>query len=135
GYDTAATDAVLEEVEDALAAMEAERLRAPEHRQRRSERLGALSATVRGRLAAPGGQRFPRGRRLERTYHPGDVDALCRIVFEHLAGRRSLRPADVRAALFRPRRGRRGYREVPVDAYFDRVVELLAALEAQRAST
>nr|WP_240897036.1 DivIVA domain-containing protein [Kineococcus vitellinus] len=32
---------------------------------------------------------------------------------------------EVRGALFRPRRGRRGYREAPVDAFLDRVVELI----------
>jgi DivIVA domain-containing protein len=35
----------------------------------------------------------------------------------------------VRNALFRPARGRRGYREAPVDAFFDRVVELMVAFD------
>ena len=130
GYDTDATDAVLAGVEDALAALESAAALAGPKRRAWDEVLTAALASTRGRLAAPAGRRFPRGRWLERTYDRGDVDALCRLVAEHLGGQRRLRPADVRGALFRPRRGRRGYREVPVDAFFDRVVELLAALDA-----
>ncbi|PPK98508.1 DivIVA domain-containing protein [Kineococcus xinjiangensis] len=129
GYDISATDAVLAGIEDALAAQAAGRALAGPRRQVWSEQVSAVMAAVRGRLAGPGGDRFPRGRWLERTYDRSDVDQLCRLVADHLAGRGRLRPADVRSALFRPRRGRRGYREVPVDAFFDRVVELIAALD------
>ena len=132
GYDVAATDAVLAAVDDALVALEHARALASPQRARWLEGAQALRAAVASRVTAPAGERFPTGRWLERGYHRGDVDALCGLVAEHLAGRRVLRPDQVRAALFRPGRGRRGYREVPVDAFFDRVVELLSAVEATR---
>nr|WP_276610818.1 DivIVA domain-containing protein [Kineococcus siccus] len=47
----------------------------------------------------------------------------------HLTGGRRLSAADVRQALFRPARGARGYREAPVDAFFDRVVELMVTFD------
>jgi len=129
GYDVGATDAVLARVEDLLAGRErAQALAAPD-RRRWAERAAGLSAAVHGRLGEPAGERFPRGHGLRRGYRPADVDELCDLLHRHLTGGQRLRAADVRQALFRPARGRRGYREAPVDAFLDRVVELMVAFD------
>jgi len=129
GYDTGATDSVLARIEDMLADRERARARTAADERTFAERAAALSAAVQGRLREPGGERFPRERGLRRGYRPSDVDALCLLLAGHLSGRGRLVAADVRGALFRPRRGRRAYREAPVDAYFDRVVELMVTFD------
>jgi len=53
------------------------------------------------------------------------VDDLCRRIEDAFASGRPLAPDAVRLAVFKSRRGGRGYREASVDAFLDRVVELL----------
>ncbi|WP_167588255.1 DivIVA domain-containing protein [Kineococcus rubinsiae] len=129
GYDVTATDAVLARLEDVLARRERTRALAAADQRQWAERAAALSASVHGRLGEPEGERFPRGHGLRRGYRPADVDELCDLLHRHLTGGQRLSAADVRHALFRPARGRRGYREAPVDAFFDRVVELMVAFD------
>ena len=130
GYDVTATDAVLAAIEDALAAGEHGRALTSARGRRWLETAEAMRTAIAARLRTPAGERFPRGRWFERGYHPGDVDALCSVLADHLSGRTEVRAPEVRGALFRPRYGWRGYREVPVDVFLDRVVELLTGLEA-----
>jgi DivIVA domain-containing protein len=129
GYDVADTDALLAEIEDGLARRERARSLAQTDQRPFAERRAALGAAVSGRLQEPRGERFPRGHGLRRGYRPSDVDALCELLADHFRGTSRLSAHDVRTALFRPRRGRRGYREEPVDAFLDRVVELLVTFE------
>ncbi|WP_432536802.1 DivIVA domain-containing protein [Kineococcus arenarius] len=129
GYDVEATDAVLTELEDRLARLERVRALGGGAQRQWAERHAALNAAVLGRLDEPDGERFPRARGLRRGYRPSDVDALCALLSERFAGGARLDAEDVRAALFRPRRGRRAYREAPVDAFLDRVVELVVSHE------
>ena len=129
GYDVADTDALLAEIEDGLARRERARSLAQTDQRPFSERRAALGAAVAGRLEEPAGERFPRAHGLRRGYRPADVDALCDLLAEHFRGTAKLTAAEVRSALFRPRRGRRGYREAPVDAFLDRVVELMTSHE------
>ncbi|WP_432485803.1 DivIVA domain-containing protein [Kineococcus esterisolvens] len=130
GYDVDATDGLLAALEDRLARLERGWALAGGAQRQWAERHAALSAAVHGRLDEPEGERFPRARGLRRGYRPADVDALCAVLVEHFAGRADLEAADVRTALFRPRRGRRAYREAPVDAFLDRVVELMVSHES-----
>ena len=129
GYDVAGTDALLAGIEDGLARRERAHSLAQSDQRRFTERRAALGAAVAGRLEEPAGERFPRAHGLRRGYRPGDVDALCDLLAEHFRGTAQLSADDVRAALFRPRRGGRGYREAPVDAFLDRVVELMVTFE------
>jgi DivIVA domain-containing protein len=129
GYDVADTDALLAEIEDGLALRERRSSLAQADQRPFTERRAALGAAVSGRLGEPRGERFPRARGLRRGYRPGDVDALCELLADHFRGSTRLSADDVRTALFRPRRGRRGYREAPVDAFLDRVVELMVTFE------
>jgi DivIVA domain-containing protein len=127
GYDVADTDALLAEVEDALAQRERSRALAQDDQRAWTDRRAALGQAVAGRLKERRGERFPRARGLRRGYHPRDVDDLCELLVQHFRGSTTLTADEVRDALFRPRRGARGYREAPVDAFLDRVVELMVS--------
>lgn len=125
GYEVEDVDAALDRIEDAFARRE---------KQRGEERAGAAGwatqlrtqeQSLRAQLARPDGQRFPRGAGLELTYDPDQVDDLCQAIEESFAMGRPLAPDTVRLAVFKSRRGSRGYREASVDAFLDRVVELL----------
>ena len=125
GYDVEAVDAALDRIEDAFARRE---------KQRGEERAGVAGwqtqlrtqeQSLRAQLARPDGQRFPHGTGLELTYDIDQVDDLCQSIEESFALGRPLAPDSVRLAVFKSRRGSRGYREASVDAFLDRVVELL----------
>ncbi|MEZ0494247.1 DivIVA domain-containing protein [Kineococcus sp. TBRC 1896] len=125
GYDVTDTDDLLADVEDALARRERSHALAQADQRAWTDRRAALGQAVTGRLKERRGERFPRGRGVRRGYHPRDVDDLCALLVRHFRGELTLTADDVRDALFRPRRGGRGYREAPVDAFLDRVVELM----------
>ncbi len=124
GYQMPAVDAALDRIEDAFAGRE----------KRRGQREGASAwqsqvrqqeIAVRSLLGRPEGQRFPRGVGMELTYDVDGVDELCRRLDSAFAAGRPLPADEVRQAVFRGRRGAKGYREGAVDAFLDRVVELL----------
>jgi DivIVA domain-containing protein len=125
GYEVEAVDAALDRIEDAFARRE---------KQRGEERAGAggwqsqlrtQEQSLRAQLGRPDGERFPRGSGLELTYDIDQVDDLCDTIETAFASGQQLAPDDVRLAVFKSRRGSRGYREASVDAFLDRVVELL----------
>lgn len=125
GYDVDSVDAALDRIEDAFARRE---------KQRGEERSGSAAwqtqlrtqeQSLRAQLARPDGERFPRGSGMELTYDTEAVDDLCQRVEEAFAVGQPLQPDAVRLAVFKSRRGARGYREASVDAFLDRVVELL----------
>ena len=125
GYDVDAVDAALDRIEDAFARRE---------KQRGEERSGSAAwqtqlrtqeASLRAQLSRPDGERFPRGSGMELTYDVEAVDDLCRRIEEAFGVGQPLAPDAVRLAVFKSRRGSRGYREASVDAFLDRVVELL----------
>lgn len=116
GYVVTAVDSALDRIEDAFVS--------------REDRSGAVGrgdtdAAVLARLDRDDGDRFPRGGALRVGYRIRDVDETCWAVREHLVHGRPLRVDDVRTAVFRVGRGRRGYSEAAVDAYLDRVVDLM----------
>jgi DivIVA domain-containing protein len=125
GYDVESVDAALDRIEDAFARRE---------KQRGEERAGSTGwqnqlrnqeQSLRSQLARPDGQRFPRGSGLELTYDTAQVDELCRRIEESFGTGQPMAPDSVRLAVFKSRRGGRGYREASVYAFLDRVVELL----------
>ena len=116
GYEVPAVDSALDRIEDAFVS--------------REERAGPANwreaeDAVLARLERDDGDRFPRGSGLGVGYRIDEVDQLCRQVREHLVLGRPLTVDDVRGSVFRIGRGSRGYREAPVDAYLDRVVDVM----------
>ncbi len=116
GYEIAAVDAALDRIEDAFVT--------------REERAGPANwreaeEAVQARLDRPDGERFPRERGLRLGYRRSEVDALCRQVRRHLVNGRPLAIDDVRGAVFHAGHGSLGYKESTVDAFLDRVVDVM----------
>lgn len=126
GYDAETVDALMDEVEDELAAAERARLdavRGPDAVRQRAEPLADL---IMGRLNRPDGRRFRRpARRRDIGYLAADVDALCAQLAEHLRVSEHPHPGAVRTAAFREGTGTRAYDEAQVDAFLERVQELI----------
>lgn len=130
GYDPAAVDAVLDRLEDAVAGLEDRHWVRVHGEQAREKRADELCDLVLGRLDRPAGRRFrsPSGA-ATRGYAVAEVDRLCEHVLD-LLGRRQSPPARlIREAVFAPARGARSYEEQQVDAFLDRLVELLRTLD------
>jgi len=125
GYDVDAVDAALDRIEDAFARREKQRGEERSGSAAWRNQLRSQEQSLRAQLGRPDGQRFPRGSGMELTYDVEAVDDLCRRVEEAFATGGALPPDTVRLAVFKSRRGSRGYREASVDAFLDRVVELL----------
>jgi len=122
GYDTTAVDAALDELEGRVLAVQ----RLSAGRRGRAD-PAADAAVLREEISGSYMQRFPRAGALRRGYDLDDVDDFVDRVLVALDGGdavgRQLAVDDVRAAVFRPRRG--GYREDAVDDALDHVVEHL----------
>jgi DivIVA domain-containing protein len=127
GYDTAVVDAAMDELESRVLAVQ----RLSAGRRGRPD-PAADAAVLRDEVSGPYMQRFPRAGFLRRGYDLDDVDDFVDRVLVALDGERDggdgdagqpLSVDEVRAAVFRPRRG--GYREDAVDDALDHVVEHL----------
>ncbi|SDQ76442.1 DivIVA domain-containing protein [Quadrisphaera sp. DSM 44207] len=129
GYDVAQVDAALDRMEDAFARREQEVVRGRLGADRALGQLAARAATLRGRLARPDGDRFDRADGWDLSYDPEDVDDVCARLLAFFEDGATMPVEEVRGAVFRTRRGRRGYVEVQVDAFLDRAVEVLGAVE------
>ena len=129
GYDVQQVDAALDRLEDAFSRREHEIVRGRLGADRALDELTAKAATLRGRLARPDGERFDAGEGSAPAYDTDDVDDLCARLLAWFEEGEELTVQDVRTAVFRTRRGRRGYAEHQVDAFFDRAVEVLSGVE------
>jgi DivIVA domain-containing protein len=125
GYDVDAVDAALDRIEDAFARREKQRGEERSGSQAWQTQLRSQEQSLRSQLSRPDGERFPRGSGMELTYDVEAVDDLCQQIEESFAMGQPMAPDAVRLAVFKSRRGARGYREASVDAFLDRVVELL----------
>lgn len=129
GYDPAPVDARLDELEDELADREREAFISEHGPERWEEHLELMGQTLLGRLNRPHGERFRRpSQRKQLGYSVSDVDVLCDRITEHFRSDEALDPTLVRKAVFRQAQGQRCYEEQQVDAFMDRVVELILAL-------
>jgi len=130
GYSAAVVDAALDRLEDAFARRERDELIAAHGEEAWLREIGSLSGILRGRLHRSDGDRFRRPtRKKARSYNTDDVDRLCRELVAYLEQDKPLSVDSVRRAVFRPAVGADGYEESQVDAFLDRVVELMAAID------
>jgi len=130
GYVAADVDAALDRLEDALALRERDELVAERGEEAWLREIGRLAGLLRGRLHRPDGQRFRRPAKAKaRSYNTTDVDDLCHDLIGYLEEDKPLSVDNVRRAVFRPAVGKDGYEENQVDAFLDRVVELMAAID------
>lgn len=130
GYDIEAVDSAMDRLEDAFAERERRRGVTRAGEQGWLEDVRERAQMLIPRLRRADGQRFLRANGWEVSYDPSDVDRLCRQLSGYFSdGGPPLSVDEVRRAVFRPRRGSRGYREAPVDAFLDRVVEVMVAVD------
>lgn len=130
GYEPQAVDAALDRLEDVFAQRERDALIASKGEQAWLMQIGRNSAVLRGRLHRAPGERFRRPTRKNAiSYNVADVDALCNELLGYFENDTPLSVDVVRRAVFREARGEEGYEETQVDAFLDRVVELMAAID------
>lgn len=130
GYEARAVDAAMDRLEDVFAQRERDHLIGEQGEEAWLGRIGAASALLRGRLHRPAGERFRRpAKRNATSYDTADVDALCADLLGYFEHNEPLSVDAVRRAVFGAVRGRAGYEESQVDAYLDRVVDLMAAID------
>ncbi|MEB7447697.1 DivIVA domain-containing protein [Arthrobacter koreensis] len=130
GYEAQAVDAALDRLEDVFAQRERDRLIQEKGEEAWLLQIGRTSAVLRARLHRKPGERFRRPtKKRAHSYNVRDVDALCNELLGYFEHDRPLSVDVVRRAVFREAKGDAGYEETQVDAFLDRVVELMAAID------
>lgn len=129
GYDVRQVDAALDRLEDAVARRERESVVGTQGEQALLDQLTRRAQTLHGRLTRSDGERFSRETGLDVAYDVHDVDELCRRLLGYFNDGEEMSADEVRRAVFRTRRGSRGYREAEVDAFLDRVIEIMVAVD------
>lgn len=130
GYEPRVVDAALDRLEDVFARRERDHLIATQGEDAWLRRIGRSAAILRGRLHRPEGERFRRPtKRNSASYDVHDVDRLCNELLRYLEQDAPLSVDVVRRAVFGEAHGAEGYEESQVDAFLDRVVELMAGID------
>lgn len=128
GYVTAEIDAALDRLEAAILQRRRETFIAANGQQAWMDRIADLATTLYPRLLRPAGERFaaPDSRR---GYRREEVDELLDRLVAYFDSDGELSAGEVRGATFPSAPAARAYDEGVVDAYLDRVVEVLLAVE------
>ncbi len=129
GYEALAVDAALDRLEDVFAQRERDRLVSAQGEEAWLLQIGRISSVLRARLHRAAGERFRRPKRKVRSYSVEDVDRLCHELLGYFEENKPLSVDVVRRAVFAPAKGAEGYEESQVDAFLDRVVELMASID------
>ncbi|MCC9198125.1 DivIVA domain-containing protein [Arthrobacter sp. zg-Y820] len=130
GYEPQAVDAALDRLEDVFAQRERDQLIQDKGEEAWLLQIGRSSAVLRARLHRKPGERFRRpSKRKVPSYNVEDVDALCNELLDYFENDKPLSVDVVRRAVFREAKGAEGYEETQVDAFLDRVVELMASID------
>lgn len=128
GYAPDAVDRALDRLEGAFLRRERAAFVARHGLEAWQSAVVDLARSLQPRAGRPHGQRFAAP-----EHGPGyaveDVDRLVDRLVEHFDHGAPLSADDVRATTFRAARGDRAYAEGPVDAYLDRAVKVLLAVE------
>ena len=128
GYATAAVDAALDRLEAAFVQRGRTAFVAASGEQAWMDRIADRATTLYPRLLRPAGQRF-RPPDSGRGYDRAAVDALMDRLIAYFDDGGDLTSEEVRTATFPAARASRAYHEGTVDAYLDRAVEVLLAVE------
>ncbi|MHA7135025.1 DivIVA domain-containing protein [Oerskovia turbata] len=129
GYDTHEVDAALDRLEGAFIARQRAEYVAVNGQQAWMNALAERARSLYGRLGRPDGERFAPAGRGEQGYDMDDVDDLCDRLVAYFDRQEPLTAAEIRATTFTRRRGKDGYAEGPVDAFFARAIEVLLGVE------
>lgn len=123
GYLIGAVDDAIARLEDAFAKNEIRRQLANAGKYAIDDRFARIKEILIGRTERPAGSKFNRVSWIMRGYNRNQVDQLAAHIERHLNSGAPLSVAEVRGAIFKASRG--GYVEGQVDAFLDRVIELL----------
>jgi len=123
GYSISAVDAAMEKLEDVFAERELDRSLALVGRAEFTALLDEGMELLRARAARVRGKRFSRRSWPNRGYNCKQVDAFCSRISTHLNEGAELSVREVRLAVFKTQRS--GYAEYQVDAFIEKLVEVL----------
>lgn len=123
GYLIGVVDSAMDRLEDTFAQREIAHQIETKGLYALQDRLLRIQDILRGRIGRPKGQKFTSTGFLLRGYDRKQVDALCESVARHLDSETPLDLLSVRRFIFKAKRG--GYVEAQVDAFIDRIVEVL----------
>lgn len=128
GYATASVDAALDRLEAAFVQRRRTTFIATNGEAAWMDRTAQLATTLYPRLLRPAGERF-RAPERGRGYDREAVDAALDRLGAYFDDGGELSAAEVRALTFPSARASRAYHEGTVDAFLDRAVEVLVAVE------
>jgi len=123
GYSISAVDSAMEKLEDIFAQRELERQLARFGYGQFVADSTELRELLGSRVNRKAKKKFARRRWPNQGYNCKEVDRLCSQLATHLAGTSRLTAKDVRLSVFKTKRG--GYAEHQVDAFIDKIVELI----------
>ena len=129
GYHVGVVDAALDRLEDAFAKRAREQLIAKAGQDAWVEELTRAAGSLRGRLIREPGERFNRAARGAIGYDIDEVDTMCDKINDYFTNGKAMSVDEVRRVLFRTRKGQKAYDEDQVDAFIDRVVEVMASVD------
>ena len=129
GYDTREVDAALDRLEGAFIARQRAEYINANGQQAWMTALAERARTLYGRLGRPEGEKFARANRGDAAYDTDDVDDLCDRLVAYFDSQVPITVVEIRETTFRRRRGKDGYAEGPVDAFFARAIEVLLGVE------
>lgn len=128
GYDTNAVDSALDRLEAAMVQRRREVYIAKHGEEAWLEEIAELATTLYPRLIRPSGERFAPPER-GRGYDRDAVDAVMDRLVAYFDAGGELSATELRATTFPAARADAAYAEGVVDAYLDRAVEVLLAVE------
>ncbi|MEE6280314.1 DivIVA domain-containing protein [Georgenia sunbinii] len=128
GYSTVAVDAALDRLEAALVQRRRDSFIGGQGQQAWMDKVADLATTLYPRLVRPAGERFAPPES-GKGYQREAVDAVMDRLIGYFDADADLSAAELRAAIFPSARAANAYAEGPVDAYLDRAVEVLLAVE------
>lgn len=123
GYSISVVDAALEKLEDAFAASEYQSELRKTGSSEFSEDLQVIHDMVLARTNRANGKKFTKRRWPNKGYSVKEVDKFCSLLGNMLETKADLTVKEVRVATFKSKRG--GYAEYQVDAFLEKVVEVL----------
>lgn len=129
GYHVGVVDAALDRLEDAFAKRSRDRLVSRSGHESWVQELTRAASSLRGRLSRPVAERFNHPPQGDVGYDIQEVDALCDRIDGYFTRGQAMSVDEVRRVLFTVRKGKKAYDEDQVDAFIDRVVEVMASVD------
>lgn len=129
GYDPAEVDAALDRLEDAFAGAERDRYIEEHGEDAWYELLDERAEPLRGRLERSDGRRFREPAHSSALgYRKEQIDELCRQLEQYLDGENPMSVDEIRTITFAGAHGSSGYDEAQVDAFLDKMTEIMASV-------